>query len=103
MATKKRSISLDESLAERIVVAAREDGVSFSSWLSAMAEEKLLLRDGLRGVEEWEAEAGALTPEELSAGETLLDRLLGLGKRASLVEAEFLTDDDMYDEFGLPK
>jgi hypothetical protein len=70
-------VSLDDSVAERVEQAAGEDGVSFSAWLSAAAEDKLLLREGMRGVREWEAEAGELSPEERAAGEALLDRLLG--------------------------
>lgn len=76
MAVTKRSVSLDDSVAERVERAAGEDGVSFSSWLSDAAEHRLLRRDGLRGVAEWEAEAGELTPTERAAGEALLDRLL---------------------------
>ena len=77
MSVTKRSVSLDDSVAERVERAADEDGVSFSSWLSTAAEDKLLLRDGMRGIREWEAEAGALTAEERAAGRALLDRLLG--------------------------
>lgn len=77
MSVAKRSVSLDDMVAERVAQAADEDGVSFSAWLSAAAEDKLLLREGLRGVREWEAEAGELTAEERAAGEALLDRLLG--------------------------
>lgn len=77
MSVAKRSVSLDDTVAERVEQAADEDGVSFSAWLSAAAEDKLLLREGLRGVREWEAEAGELTAEERAAGEALLDRLLG--------------------------
>jgi hypothetical protein len=77
MSVTKRSISLDDSIAERVEQAAGEDGVSFSAWLSSAAKDKLLLREGLRGIQEWEAEAGDLTAEELAAGEVLLDRLLG--------------------------
>ncbi len=73
---RKRSVSLDDSVDDRVEQAAEEDGVSFSSWLSAAAEDKLLLREGLRGVRAWEAAAGDLTREELVAGEALLDRLL---------------------------
>lgn len=73
----KRSVSLDDSVAERVEKAADEDGVSFSSWLSRAAEDKLLLREGMRAIREWEAEAGELTAEERAAGEALLDRLLG--------------------------
>jgi predicted transcriptional regulator len=75
----KRSVSLDDVVAERVEQAADEEGVSFSSWLSAAAEDKLLLREGMRGIREWEAEAGELTAEERAAGEALLDRLLSGG------------------------
>ncbi|MFN0030382.1 MAG: hypothetical protein ACKV2O_24780 [Acidimicrobiales bacterium] len=76
MAVTKRSVSLDDAVAERVERAAGEDGVSFSAWLSHAAEHRLLVREGLRGVAEWEAEAGALTAAERGAGEALLDRLL---------------------------
>jgi hypothetical protein len=76
MGVAKRSVSLDDDVAQRVEQAADEDGVSFSAWLSAAAEDRLLLREGLRGVAAWEAEAGPLTPEERAAGEALLERLL---------------------------
>jgi hypothetical protein len=72
----KRTVSLDSTVATRVAAAAAEDGVSFSAWLSAAAEHSLLIRDGLRGVAEWEQENGPLTAEEIAAGEALLDRLL---------------------------
>jgi len=71
----KRSVSLADSVALEVEQAAKEDGVSFSAWLSAAAERQLVLRAGLRGVAEWESEAGALTPEEIAEGEALLGRL----------------------------
>lgn len=52
----KRSVSLDERVAEQIEAAAREDGTSFSDWLSAALEEQLTLREGRRAMAEWEAE-----------------------------------------------
>lgn len=82
MGVAKRSVSLEDSVAEGIERAADEDGVSFSAWLSAAAERQLRQREGLRGVEEWEAEAGVLSPEERAAGEALLDRLLAAGRKA---------------------
>ena len=82
MSVAKRSVSLDDHVAERIEHAAEEDGVSFSAWLSAAAERCLRLRDGMRGVQEWEDQAGPLTPEERAAGEALLDELLGHQHRA---------------------
>jgi len=76
MSVSKRSVSIDDTVAARVERAADEDGTSFSAWLSSAAEDKLLVREGLRGVREWEDESGELTAEERAAGEALLDRLL---------------------------
>jgi len=76
MSVDKRSVSLDDKVAEGVEAAAAEDGVSFSAWLSSAAQDKLLLREGLRGIREWEADAGRLTADERAVGEALLDRLL---------------------------
>lgn len=76
MAVSKRSVSLDDSIAARVERAAIEEGVSFSAWLTSAAERSLLIREGIKGVTDWEADAGPLTAEELAAGEVLLDRLL---------------------------
>jgi hypothetical protein len=76
MSVTKRSVSLDDRVAERVEHAAREDGVSFSTWLSVAAERQLRLREGLRAVADWETDAGPLSAEERAAGELLLDRLL---------------------------
>jgi hypothetical protein len=82
----KRSVSLGDDVAAAVEVAAREDGVSFSAWLSNAAERQLRVRQGLRGVAAWEKEAGALTDEEIAAGEDLLARLLsGVSGMASRV------------------
>lgn len=82
----KRSVSLADEVAAAVEVAAREDGVSFSAWLSSAAERQLRVREGLRGVAAWEKEAGALTDEEIAAGEDLLARLLsGVSGMASRV------------------
>ncbi len=79
MGVIKRSVSINDGVAARVEAAASEDGMSFSAWLSAAAEQQLLVREGLRGVQEWEANAGTLTAAEIAAGEALLSRLLGEG------------------------
>ena len=76
MTVQKRSVSLDADVATAIEQAAEAEGVAFSTWLNQAAKRELLRRDGLAAIEEWEAEAGALTREEIAAGEALLDRLL---------------------------
>ena len=82
----KRSVSLADDVARAVEAAAKEDGVSFSSWLTAAAERQLRVRQGLRGVAAWEADAGALSAEEIAAGEALLGRLLsGVSGMASRV------------------
>jgi hypothetical protein len=82
----KRSVSLNDDVASAVEVAALEDSMSFSAWLSAAAERQLRVRQGLRGVAAWESEAGGLTDEEIAAGEALLARLLsGVSGMASRV------------------
>jgi hypothetical protein len=81
MPVVKRSVSIDAEVASSVEAAAAEDGVSFSAWLSGAAHQQLLVREGLRGVADWEKTNGALTSDELAAGEILLDRLLSGGSR----------------------
>ncbi len=82
----KRSVSLGDEVAAAVEQAASEDGVSFSSWLSKAAQQQLRVRQGLRGVAAWETEVGALSAEEIAAGEDLLARLLsGVSGMASRV------------------
>lgn len=82
----KRSVSLTDDVARAVENAAREDGVSFSAWLTSAAERQIRARQGLRGIASWEAEAGTLTAEEIAAGEALLGRLLsGVSGMASRV------------------
>jgi len=40
---------------------------------------------------------------EKSSRAGMADRLMEIGRRASLNKDDFLTDDDLYDERGLPK
>jgi hypothetical protein len=49
------------------VVAAADEGLSVSAWMTEAARRALIVRDGLAAVAEWEAEHGALTPEEMAA------------------------------------
>jgi hypothetical protein len=74
-------VSIEAEVAAAAEAAATEDGVSFSAWLSEAAERQLRVREGLRGVVEWEKTAGALSSDELAAGEVLLDRILSAGAR----------------------
>ena len=64
----KRSISLPPALAEEIEAASAAAGTSVSAWIAETARHRLKLEAGRRAVAEWEAEHGALTPDELADG-----------------------------------
>lgn len=83
MAVTKLSIALDEQVAGAARAAAAREGVSLSAWLSRAAEQAVLIDDGLRAVAEWEADNSALTPDERSAADKLLDAMAS--DRASAV------------------
>jgi hypothetical protein len=61
------AITVDPDVHERVIAAAKADGVSVSAWMTAAARQALLVRDGLAAVAEWEREHGAFTEAELDA------------------------------------
>jgi hypothetical protein len=62
----KLAITVDPDVAERIALAAEQDGMSVSAWMTAAARQVLQIRDGLAAVAEWEREHGEFTPDELA-------------------------------------
>ena len=75
MAVKKLSVALDATVAAQVALAAERAGVSVSAWLNHAAANELSIEAGLDAVREWEADHGELTPEELAAADSLLDRV----------------------------
>jgi len=69
----KLAITVDPDVHARIVAAAEAEGVSVSAWMTEAARHALKLQEGLLAVAEWEAEHGALTPEELDAARRHID------------------------------
>lgn len=66
------SVSFEAAVGDDIRRAARAAGVGLSSWLADAAARKLRA-DALREfLDEWEAEFGAVTPEELARAEAEL-------------------------------
>jgi len=63
----KLTITVDPDVAEQVVAAAAQDGMSVSAWMTAAARRALLVRDGLLAVAEWEQEQGSLTEAEIEA------------------------------------
>lgn len=69
----KIAITVDPEVHSRLLAAADEEGVSVSAWMTEAARHRLLIRDGLVAVGEWEAEQGALTDEEMAAADRRID------------------------------
>lgn len=79
----KLAITVDPDVHEGIVRAAAEEGVSVSAWMTEAARRALLVRDGLRAVDEWEAEHGPLTDEEMDAARRRIGGELRSSRRRS--------------------
>ncbi len=63
----KLAITVDPDVHARVVLAAAEEGMSVSAWMTGAARRMLTAQDGLRAVAEWEAQHGALSIDELAA------------------------------------
>ncbi|MER7960070.1 hypothetical protein [Streptomyces sp. NPDC096030] len=67
MASKKLTITLDQSLAEALAGAAEEEGIPLSRLVAKAADRELRLRAGRTVLREWQAEHGRFTAEELAS------------------------------------
>ena len=70
----KLAITVDADVHAKVLDAASAEGMSLSAWMTTAARRALLVRDGLAGVAEWEAEHGALSAKELDAARTRISR-----------------------------
>ncbi len=62
----KLAISVDPDVHAGVLEAAAEEGVSVSAWMTNAARRALVVRNGLAGVKEWEAEHGELSDAEMA-------------------------------------
>jgi len=81
----KRSVSLADEVAKDVEQAAHEDGMSFSAWLSSAAERQLRVRQGLRGVAAFEAEAAGAAG--VAVGALLRDGRVDVKRTRELFQA----------------
>ena len=65
MAVEKLSISMDVELAEAIRQAAEDDGLSVSAWIAKQVDRTIRMRRLDQLLEEYQAEHGAFTEDEL--------------------------------------
>lgn len=76
MPAVKRSVSFDPEVWKVAEAAAREEGTSLSALVNDSLTEHLALRRGLRAMEQWQADHGPFTEEELAAADQALDHAL---------------------------
>jgi hypothetical protein len=74
MAVRKLSISMDVDIADDVVEAAAEAGMSVSAWIAELAEERIKVLGWTKLIDEFEAEHGPFTEEELAKADAELDR-----------------------------
>lgn len=66
MKVDKLSVSFDADLGDAVRAAARQRGVGVSRWLAEAAAAKLRTEALAQYLDDWEAEHGALTADELA-------------------------------------
>jgi hypothetical protein len=70
---RKRSVSFDPELDDRVAAAAAAEGVTVSAWLARCAEDRLINSEGLRALAEYEMVFGPLSDEEVAAADRVID------------------------------
>ncbi|MGI8537915.1 MAG: hypothetical protein ACR2K2_15875 [Mycobacteriales bacterium] len=68
----KRSVSLPAWVSKELEQEAEREGMGFSGALAQAAEQWLVVRRGLRAVQEWETANGVLTDAELADADAVL-------------------------------
>lgn len=71
------SVSFEPELGDAIRAAATQAGKSLSSWLAEAAASKLRAEALAEFLADWEAQHGALTPEEIAQAERELGMRAG--------------------------
>lgn len=74
MPAVERFVAFDPEVWKEAEAAAREEGTSLSAMVNDALSEHLAMRRGLRAMEQWQADHGAFTEEELVAADETLDR-----------------------------
>ncbi|MSP21830.1 MAG: hypothetical protein EXR66_02240 [Dehalococcoidia bacterium] len=82
MKVDKLSISLDAELGDEVRAAARKAGKGVSAWLAEAAAAKLRSEALREFLDEWQAEHGPITPEELARAREELGLRTGTSEAA---------------------
>ncbi len=66
MPARKYSASMDSELLDDVEAAARDAGLTVSAWIAQCARDRLGLLGLQKLIDDWEAEHGAFTEEEMA-------------------------------------
>lgn len=75
MTVSRLSISMPSEAEARIRSAADHAGLSVSAFVVDAATHAAILVEGMRGVQEYEAECGPISQEASASADAILDRL----------------------------
>ena len=84
MGVEKLSISFDLDLGEAVRHSAEREGTTVSAWLARSARDRLRLEAMGDAILAWEKRFGALSVEELMAGDRELDQAAKRSRRKSV-------------------
>lgn len=87
MAVDRLSITVDAELGRAVREAARASGTSLSSWAAEALADAVRHRNMQEFLDDWEAEQGPFTEEELAAADELLAEAAALGRAAAAAKA----------------
>lgn len=76
MVAVKRSVAFDPEVWKEAQAAARHEHTSLSALVNDALAEHLALQRGLRAMDEWQAEHGAFSDDEMTAADEALNQVL---------------------------
>lgn len=87
MAVDRLSITVDAELGLAVRAAATASGMSLSSWVAEAVAASIRQRNMREFLDDWQAEQGAFTEEELAAADEILAEAAALGRAAAAERA----------------
>lgn len=72
---RKRSVSIPPELDAAIAAAAQDAGMSYSAWITQIAQKEFIIQAGLEAVSKYEAEHGPFTPDEIAEADEWAARI----------------------------
>ena len=82
MAVDRLSITVDAELGRAVRAAARASGASVSSWAAEALAASVRQRNMREFLDDWQAEQGAFTEQELAAADEILAEAAALAQPA---------------------